>query len=638
MADAVHRRGGIERPRRDAGAALRPASDETAYPPIADYAAIGDCRSVALVSRQGSIDWLCLPDISSPSVFAALLDRRRGGRFAVRPVSPFATERRYTEGTNVLETVFTTSSGRVRVTDLVGLKVEGDARLDPEREILRIVEGLEGEVDVEILFQPRPDYGRASVRLSRRGTLGWACEHRGEILLLRGGTALEPVANGTSLRGCMVVRAGMECVLSLVYANRDILVLPPLEEAGRRLAETVGWWADWSGRCRYDGPYRAAVLRSALALKLLTYSQSGAVMAAATTSLPEAIGAGRNWDYRFCWLRDASTTLQVFFDLGYRGEGEAFLEWLLHSTRLTRPRLDILYDAFGRSDVRGAELDHLEGYRGSRPVRVGNDAVKQFQLDVYGSVVDGAFLFAERGGRLDYAEQNMLRQFGRIVCERWREPDNGIWEIGGPPRHYVHSKLMCWVALDRLVRLHEAGRLKVPADVYRRERDAIREAIETRGFDPARRCYVGVLDEGWLDAAVLTMARLGYRDARDPRIVSTLQRLMSDLGDGGLVRRYGDGYDRIPTREGAFGMCSFWTVELLALQGRIDEAHRLFQRVLAMGNDVGLLAEEFDPASGEALGNIPQAYTHAGLVSAALALCQAERRAAGCGSPGGRPC
>jgi GH15 family glucan-1,4-alpha-glucosidase len=502
-------------------------------------------------------------------------------------------------------------------------------RLEPERELLRVVEGLEGEVDTEILFQPRFDYARREARLVQRGALGWFCEHRGEALLLGSEVQLAPAPGGGALGGRALIRAGERRRLSLAYAMRDMLVAPPLGTAAdARLARTVEWWRGWSGQCRFDHPYRPAVLRSALALKLLTYSLSGAVVAAVTTSLPEAIGAERNWDYRYCWLRDAATTLQAFMDLGFRAEGRAYLEWLLHSTRLTQPRLQILYDVYGRTRLPGEELDHLEGYRKSRPVRVGNDASQQVQLDIYGSAVAATALYADRGGSLSRDEQRLMHGFGRVVCETWREPDSGLWEFPGERRHFTHSKLMCWTALDSLVRLHGMGRLMGPVDRYRRERDAIRAAIEARGFDAARGCYVGAFGEDWLDASLLVMAKLGYRVPDDPRVVSTAARIRRELARDELIHRYAAGVDGLPSREGAFGICSFWAVELLALQGAVDEARDLFERMLARANDVGLLAEEFDPATGEALGNVPQAYTHAGLIAAALAIADAERRRA----------
>jgi len=621
------------------GHTMAPADDDAQYPPITTYAAVGDCRTVALVSRQGSVDWLCLPNISGPSVFAAMLDRRRGGRFALRPSAPFRTERRYLDGTNVLETTFITGSGRVRVLDLMPINGADGGGLEPERELLRIVEGIEGEVEIEAFYEPRPDYGRVLPHLVRRGSLGWVFQHRGEAFLLGAELDMHPIAGGAGLHGSAVLRAGDRLRLSLSHATGDMLVIPPLGTAADgRLEVTTRWWRHWSAQCRFEHRHRPAVLRSVLALKLLTYGLSGAVVGAATTSLPEAIGGGRNWDYRFCWLRDTATTLRAFFDLGFDAEGRAYLDWLMHSTRLTRPRLMVLYDVHGRPPRKLEELGHLDGYRGSQPIRVGNDAVEQLQLDVYGSAAAAAAAYVERGGTLGREQRRLLIGFGRIVCDSWREPDSGLWEIPGRQRHYVHSKLMCWSALDTLLRLHEAGHLdawgaRAPAELFRQERDAIRTEIESRGFDAARGSYVGAFGEDWMDASLLVMARLGYRSPQDPRVAGTADRIWEELGRNGLLLRYRPEVDGLPSREGAFGICAFWAVELLALQGRVVEAAALFDRALLLANDVGLLAEEFDPGTGEALGNVPQAFTHAGLISAALALAQAEGDGAGGAAP-----
>ncbi len=606
------------------------ADDDACYPPIADYAIVGDCRTLALISRQGSIDWLCLPAASGPAVFAALLDRKRGGRFALRPTGAFRTERRYLDATNVLETIFVTPSGRVRVTDL--MTVKGTERgLEAEREILRVAEGVEGEVEFEAIYDPRPDYARAHARLVHRGAaLGWVFQHRGEAFRLLAELDMRPAEGGAGLSGRAVLRPGERLRLSLTHATRDMLVIPPMGAAADlRLDRTAQWWRDWSAQCSFGGQHRESALRSALALKLLTYSLSGAVLAAATTSLPEAIGGARNYDYRFCWLRDAATTLRAFADLGFRNEGRAYLNWLLHSTRLTRPRLMVFYDVHGRSRNTLRELAHLEGYRGSSPVRIGNDAVGQVQHDAYGSAISAAAEEVRCGGRLARDERRLLVRYGRQVCKTWRDPDSGLWEVPGPPRHYVHSKLLCWSALNELLRLHDDGHLRAPRDEFLREREAVRDAIETEGYVTAADgsgSYVGAFGEDWVDASLLIMARLGFHDANHPRIVGTAERIWRELGRDGLLLRYLPEVDGLQSREGAFGICGFWAVELLALQGRAEEAQALFHRAASLANDVGLLAEEYDPASGAALGNVPQAFTHAGLISAALTLSQEAHR------------
>jgi GH15 family glucan-1,4-alpha-glucosidase len=402
------------------------------------------------------------------------------------------------------------------------------------------------------------------------------------------------------------------------------MVVPVLGEAARaRVEETVHWWREWAGRCRYQGPYRGAVVRSALVLKLLAFAPSGALVAAPTTSLPERPGGDSNWDYRFCWLRDAAFTVRCLFGLGYATEAEAFLDWLLHATRLTRPELQVVYDVYGEARLPERELTHLTGYAGSRPVRTGNDAYRQFQLDVYGEVADAAASYAAHGGRFDREAVRMLNGLGRTVCARWREPDAGIWESRGPHAHYTHSKVLCWVALDRLVRLHEEHGLALDAGRFRAERDAIRAEVETRGFNLRLGSYTRRFDGDDLDASLLLLPLYGYVDASHPRMRGTTDRVLAALGRGPLVYRYpATDDDGRPTGEGTFGACAFWAVECRARGGDLPGARDAFDRLLAYANDLGLFAEEIAPDSGAALGNFPQAFTHIGLIDAALALAE----------------
>lgn len=605
--------------------------ERSADPAIGDYAVIGDCRSAALISREGSLDWLCLPRFDAPSVFGALLDRHRGGSFTVRPAGPFTSARRYVDDTNVLETTFTTERGRIRMLDLMPVASEDDKRhaLAPEHEVLRVIEGVEGEVEVEVVCDPRPWYGTVVPRLSDRGSMGYCYEYGAEALVLRSEIPLAVSGRQPGARGHARVRPGERRYLSLAFTHGEVAVLPLFGKiAEGKIAQTIRWWQAWASRCRYAGPYRAAVIRSALTLKLLTYAPSGAVVAAPTTSLPEKVGGVRNWDYRYCWLRDASLTLQALMDLGYVEEAEAFLAWILHSTRLTWPELQVLYDVHGESRLRERELPHLEGYAGSRPVRIGNDAENQLQLDTYGEVVDAAFEFVRRGGRLDRTTGRMLVGLARTVCRRWREPDEGIWEVRGGRRHHTYSKAMCWVALDRLLKLHETGHLRAPTAQCAAEREAIRTEIEARGYNRQLESYVSVLDGDQVDASLLLLSRYGYVAPTAPRMVSTCARLHQRLGRNGLLYRYLDD-DGLPPGEGAFGICSFWSVECRARQGMVADAVADFEHLLSLANDVGLFAEEIDPETGALLGNVPQAFTHVGLIDAALTL--ADRTGHGLG-------
>jgi GH15 family glucan-1,4-alpha-glucosidase len=599
-------------------------SESVIYPPIDDYALIGDCRSAGLVSRDGSLDWLCLPRFDSPSIFAAVLDAENGGRFFLRPIGEFRTERRYLANTNVLETVFRTPTGACVLRDLMSISSEEDKRayLTPEHEVLRELEGLEGEVEIEILYDPRPDYGRVRPLLEQWGPLGLRCEGNGTSLTLRSELPLELTDGDRSARGFVRIRSGEQSYLSLTYSMEAPAVIPLLGEAARgRIERTVGWWQEWANRCTYEGPYRDAVVRSALALKLMTYAPSGALVAAPTTSLPEALGGVRNWDYRYCWLRDASFTLRALFTLGYREEAEAYIGWLLHATRLTWPELQVLYSVFGEAKLPERELPHLEGYAGSRPVRIGNDAHGQLQLDVYGEVINGAARFLDRGGRVDRDTNRMLDGLGRTVCKRWREPDEGIWEGRSGRFHNTHSKVLCWVALDRLIEMHEAGNLDVSVDLFRANRDEIQKEIEAHGYNERIGSYTRTFDGDEMDASLLTLPLYGYIEGTNPRMRSTCARIHEKLARDGLVYRYETGTDDgLPPGEGAFGICSFWAVECVARNGNVRAAAHAFEQLLAYANDVGLFAEEIDPHTGAALGNFPQAFTHIGLINAALTL------------------
>lgn len=584
---------------------------------------IGDCRTAALVSRDGSIDWLCWPRFDSPSMFGTILDEN-AGHWSLAPAAPFSSTRWYIDGTNVLQTRFQTSSGSVVITDLMPVASEEDKRtlFLPDHEILRSVECERGEVDIQMRLEPRPDYARQRPHVRDAGRLGIRLETRQGLLVLRTDVPLESVDDGC-VRASMRLRAGQTCYASLTFADDWPAILPPLGEWSRQaVTRSVAWWRDWLSRITYRGPARDAVVRSALVLKLLAYAPSGAVVAAPSTSLPERIGGDLNWDYRFCWLRDASLTVRALFGLGCVAEADAFISWLLHTTRLTQPALRILYDVYGNMPEDEQILARFRGYEGSRPVRIGNAATEQRQLDVYGEVIDAATHFVRTGGTFDRETQRMLCGFGEYVCRHWNEPDEGIWEPRSGKGHNTHSRVLCWTALDRLVQLHAKGYLPgAPVADFQKNLELIRTDVLERAWNTDLESYVARLDGDRLDASLLLLAWYGFEDARTDRMRKTNARIQEHLGAGdGLLYRYRTADS---PGEGAFGICSFWGAEYLALGGgTLDEARATLERLCGYANDVGLFAEEIDPQTGAALGNFPQAFTHVGLINAALSLAR----------------
>jgi GH15 family glucan-1,4-alpha-glucosidase len=589
------------------------------YVPIRDYAAIGDGRTVALVALDGSIDWLCLPNLDSPSVFAAVLDAEQGGRFTLAPESPYEAERRYLPETNVLETTFRTAEGAVRVTDAMTLPGDG---LGPAREIARRIEGLAGAVPLAWSAEPRFRYGTSVPQLGWRN--GHAAAHAGSDAVALGAWAAgAPELRDGSISGRVEVLEGDRALLALSTAHQEPLVLSERDDVEDRVARTVTFWREWAGKREYDGPWREAVLRSALALKLLVFSPSGAIAAAPTTSLPETIGGERNWDYRFAWIRDSAFTLEAFLDLGCAAEAHAFVWWLLHASQVTHPRLQVLYELDGGNHARERVLE-LQGYRSSRPVRVGNGAVDQRQLDIYGDLFQTIWVYVQSGSELDSESGRRLAATADLVCDLWRERDRGLWEVRSEPRHFIQSKMLCWVALDRACRLAEGGHLPGKrAGRWRKEADAVREFVEERGFSPEKESYVRSSESDELDASLLLGALMGYTSADDPRMAGTIAAIRRELGHGPFIRRY-TGEDGLAGKEGAFLCCSFWLVESLARAGRLDSSAELMESLLELANDVGLYAEEIDAETGEFLGNFPQGLAHLALVSAAVAHARAE--------------
>jgi GH15 family glucan-1,4-alpha-glucosidase len=590
------------------------------YAPIEDYAAIGDGRTVALVARDGSIDWLCVADLDSSSIFGAILDAERGGRFALAPEEPHTATRRYVALTNVLETTFETAGGAVRVTDALTLP---GSELAPYRELVRHVEGLAGEVSLAWRVEPRFEYGAVQPKVVPRAGVP-VVAHGGRALAVLSWDAGEAdVRNDGTIGGRFLSTAGSASTIALSVADREPLVLPPRGHVLERLEATARWWQEWTAARRYEGPWREQVLRSLLALKLLVYSPSGAIAAAPTTSLPEQIGGVRNWDYRYSWPRDSALALEALLATGCTSEARAFFWWLLHASQLTHPRVRVLYRLSGRPEADEHPLE-LDGYRHSRPVRVGNGAAEQTQLDVYGELLVAATRLADAEQTLDRDHGRRLAGLADFVCAAWQEPDAGIWETRSPPRHFTQSKMMCAIALDRACEL--AARGLAPAahlERWRAEQHRIRDFVESECYSEERQAYVRSAGDGDLDASLLVALNAGYDNPRSERLVRSVDAIRAELARGPFVRRSG-GDDGVTGGEGAFLACSFWLVGAYARQGRLDEASELMDELVALANDVGLYSEEIDPDTGAFLGNFPQGLSHLSLVDAALAISGRE--------------
>ncbi|HEU0335564.1 MAG TPA: glycoside hydrolase family 15 protein [Gaiellaceae bacterium] len=588
------------------------------YPPIADYALIGDCHGGALVSRDGSIDWCAFHRFVANPVFARILDWERGGHFRIAPRDDYLVSRRYLPGTNVLETRFETETGAITLTDCLPV---GTAGGHPEHRLLRLVRCVLGEVPVRVEFAPRFDYGLTAPRFEQLDTDLAVVYGGSDALVLQSQLPIEH-ADLTACTLGRTLREGEQAFVALTYQLPHELHAERLQpfDVERLVRDTTAWWEQWSARCTYTGPYREQVQRSALVLKALTNAPTGAIVAAATTSLPEEVGGERNWDYRYSWLRDSSLTLNALFALGYTEEAEAYMGWLKRTTAGRAEELQIMYGVGGERFLPEVELDHLEGYRGSKPVRIGNGAARQFQLDVFGELLDAAWMYRVHGGVVDDVFWELLADVADTVLAKWPEPDQGIWEIRGEPRHFTYSKVMAWVALDRAIRIAELdGREVDPA--WTAGRDEIRALVEKDGVEPERGFTQSFGDGGKLDASNLMIPIVGFVPHEDPRARATFEAIAEELSVDGFVYRYvTDGVDGLSGDEATFAICSFWLVECMARAGETGRAAELFERLVGYCNDVGLLAEEIDPHSRELIGNFPQAFSHLGLIQAAIAL------------------
>jgi GH15 family glucan-1,4-alpha-glucosidase len=584
---------------------------------IEDYGLIGDMEAAALVGCDGAVDWLCLPRFDSPSCFSALLGDERHGRWRLAPAGDVhGSSRRYRPGTLVLESDFETAEGAVRVIDFMPRRGDGPPRL------MRVVEGLRGRVPMRMELSLRPDY--ASI-------VPWVESAPDGVIATAGPDAFRlstvlplEIEDGT-VGADFVAVEGARQRLSLTW-HLSYQESPPVEDADSALARTEAWWREWSGRCAYQGRYRDEVLTSLIATKAMTSETTGAVIAAPTTSLPEDIGGERNWDYRYCWLRDSVLALEALLAAGYTEEALAFRDFLLRVGTGDPTKIQIMYGIRGERRLTEFELEELPGYERSRPVRIGNAASEQFQLDVYGEVLGVGFLGTKVVGRIEKELWPRWRTIVEYVETIWRQPDDGIWESRGPRRHYTYSKVMAWVVFDRAVRLAEQFELEAPLDRWKETRDEIHQEVCEQGYDPERRTFTQYYGSKELDASVLNIPLVGFLPGTDERVTGTIDSISRELGRDGFVSRYStaDTDDGLSGDEGQFLACSFWLVSALALNGRVEEARALFERLLGLTNDLGLLAEEYDVKRQRQVGNFPQAFSHLTLIGAATAISAAE--------------
>ena len=594
------------------------------YPPIESYGIVGNLETTALVDPAGTVAWYPVPHVESPSVFAAILDADKGGHFRIGPVEASETERGYLPRTNVLRTEFRTGAGTVRVTDFMP---PTEAEIDePTRALYRKVECTGGTVDLEIEFAPRHEYGLAETNV--RSADGDVIANGGDQrLTLSSEINLRSTTDSANAAATTRLEADETRWLVLVHGD----VSPPTTAGcDRALRRTVSYWREWahdhgeseSTDCVFGGPWHDTVVRSGLVLKLLAHVDTGAIAAAPTTSLPEEIGGVRNWDYRYSWPRDAAFTVQALAHLGYLREAGAYFDWFLELCRMPPGEIRPVYGLHGEVDLEERELDHLEGYRGSRPVRIGNAAVDQRQIDVYGELVLALSVAVHHGWELGENDWSAYRNIVDYAADVWEQPDSGIWEVRSQRRHFVHSKLMCWVALDRGIAMAEQSEWNAPLDWWREVRERIRTSILDRGFDEERNTFTRTFDGDSLDATALLIPVVGFLPFDDDRVRGTIAAVRRVLEtDEGFVRRY-DGEDGLPGDEGTFTLCSFWLVDVLALSGQIAEARERFRELLAYVSPLGLMAEEIDLATDEGVhrGNFPQAFSHVGLINSALYL------------------
>ena len=599
------------------------------YKRIDDYGLIGDMHGSALVSSDGSIDWCCMPRFDSPALFSRILDSNKGGFYKLAPAKISSSIRRYLPNTNVLETSFTTSTGTGVLIDFMPVHRHVVMPREPleitdSQRVVRILHCTKGRLDFEMDCYPKFDYGTIVPHASLSSPTTGMAHGGSEAVSVYCSSQLTVVNDGFRSRGVIFEGEKLYSTVSnqVSFSHQSEPLTP--NELEKELTDSTAFWEDWAAQCTFQGEHREAVLRSALTLKALTYASSGALVAAPTTSLPEVIGGERNWDYRYTWIRDATFALYALSIIGYTGEARAFKDWLEWSTSGRARDLQVMYGLGGERRLTETEIPELEGYMNSKPVRIGNGAYDQFQLDIYGEIMDSAHIFRKFGGAVDADYWEYLRRVVNFVIDHWREPDEGIWETRGGRQHFVFSKVMCWVAMDRAIKA--ATDLKLPGDVeaWRKVRDEICNDVMSKGYSQERQAFVQSYGSDNLDAANLMLPLVGFIPATDPMMRSTIKATQKELTNKqGFVYRYTKFDDGLDGSEGSFIICTFWLADNLIHLGQIDEAHVLLNSLLACANDLGLLSEEYDSATGNMLGNFPQAFSHLALINTAVQLQQA---------------
>jgi GH15 family glucan-1,4-alpha-glucosidase len=602
------------------------ATSEYKYHPIADYALISDCHCVALVCRTGSIDWCCMPRVDTDSSFGRLLDSEKGGYYAITPTAPaYTSSRRYLPGTMILETTFHTEQGEARLYDYFQMDADADEHAHYSQ--VRLLEGVSGSMEFQVKICPRFDYGETIPHMQKKIDGIYTAIGSDKGMIIHADISME-ILERRDLTATLQIHSGEKTAFYIRFAAPENVdeVIKKFQHGDvphKGFEKTKHWWEQWSQRMQLPHQLDKHTLRSAIVLKSLTYERTGAIVAAATTSLPEWIGGERNWDYRYCWVRDSVFTVRALYELGYNNEAECFLRFIKRACAGTAKQLQIMYAVDGKRRLTEFSLDHIEGYRASKPVRIGNSAAKQNQLDIFGELLEMANMWNAKGNSIEAEYWDFLQDVINTVCDEWQDHDYGIWEFRGGPKHYVHSKALCWNALKHGINLAKTNHLPAPLDKWIKTRDQIRSAIESHGYDDKRGIFVQAFENEYLDAALLLLPHIGFVDYRDPRMMRTVDAICEKLDRGGLLVRY-SAPDGLPGKEGAFLPCTFWLVSCLAYQGKQELAWKYYRRAISCANDVGLFSEEFDVHDNQMLGNFPQGLTHVSQIMARMALAQTD--------------